>query len=54
MGDFPHTKLISQRNHQQDSGEPEANQPCCPEFPLHRSGNGKGPEKLRHSQIKWT
>lgn len=33
-GDLPHTKLISQRNHQQGSGEPEANPLCYPEFPL--------------------
>lgn len=48
MRDFPHTKLISQRNHQQGSGKPKANQPQYPEFPLPVGGDGRGPEILRH------
>lgn len=41
MGGFPHTKLISQRNHQQNTSKSEANQPCYPESPLPGSGDGR-------------
>ena len=52
MGDPPHARLMSRRNHQQGGREREIIE--AQDSQCLQVGDGRGPEKLRHDLwIKW-